>query len=142
LYDENGECIIHQLWFGRIIAYASKGADLNLPKSLGGRNFLHITDASQILYAVARKNVEGFINIAHPESFSYKEIALKAYSIFNKGGNIREAEDKKPFREVRFPCGLDAFERLEYYPRINMAEGILMIREGDTAKNFGPMDVR
>jgi nucleoside-diphosphate-sugar epimerase len=141
LYDEYGECCRHQSWFGRIVAYAAAGKDLHMPGSLGPRNFVHVSDAARLLCAASERKVQGRMNIAHFESMSYGQIASMAYSVFNKGGKISEAENKAPFRKVNFPSGESAFARLECRPVIMMHDGLRMIQSLDTQGNFGPMDV-
>jgi nucleoside-diphosphate-sugar epimerase len=141
LYDEYGDCCRHQPWFGRIVAYAGAGKDLNMPKSAGARNFVHVSDAARMLLAASRLGASGRMNGAHFESLTYEQIASLAYSVFKNGGKINEAREKAPFRKVNFPSGENAFTALKYRPEITMLQGLTMIKDHNMQGNFGPMDV-
>jgi nucleoside-diphosphate-sugar epimerase len=141
LYDTDGDCIRHQPWFGRIVAYASRGLDLRMPRSAGARNFLHLDDAVGMMLAAARVPVDGVLDIVHPESLTYEEIARVAYETFGQGGRVVVDAAKQPFRPIHFPDGAAAFSVLGLMPSISIAEGIARIRDQATWAAFGPMDV-
>lgn len=141
LYDTAGDCVRHQPWFGRAIAYAANGQDLNLPASDGLRSYLHIEDAARLLLAAATENVHGVLDVVHPGMTSGEELSGLAYQIFGHGGQARIAPGKKPFRKVYYPDGAETFELLGVSPAISLAEGITRIRDANTGKAFGPLDV-
>jgi nucleoside-diphosphate-sugar epimerase len=141
LYDENGECCRHQPWFGRIIAYASSGKLLRMPRSNGTRNFIHVDDAALMMQAALENRVMGRLGLSHPESLSYKDIAAKAYEIFASNGDFIEVPEKTPFRKVYFPDSTESFAKLNCRPSINMSDGINMIKRAGTANKYGPIDV-
>jgi len=141
LYDENGECCRHQQWFGRIIAYASSGKLLRMPRSNGTRNFIHVDDAALMMQAALENRVIGCLGLSHPESLTYKDIAAKAFEIFASKGNFIEVPGKTPFRKVYFPDSMESFAKLNCWPSINMNDGINMIKRAGTANKYGPMDV-
>ncbi len=141
IYDAAGRCCSHQPWFGRIIAYASRGENIRMPRSLGVRNFLHVTDAADLMIRAADTEVRGILNISHPEAMTSDEIAAVAYDTFGLGGNVIDAPEKAPFRKINFPDGAQAFSQLNLLPSITMKDGIEMIRNAGTAKAFGPMDL-
>ncbi|MGU3494602.1 NAD-dependent epimerase/dehydratase family protein [Xanthobacteraceae bacterium A53D] len=141
LYDTEGRCCRHQPWFGRIIAYASRGLDLRMPASLGPRNFIHVADAADLMIRAATSGVTGTLDIAHPEPLTWQQIADLAYAAFGQGGGAQIAPEKAPFRAVQFPDGASAFARLGLAPTISMAGGIARIVAAGTAPAFGPMDV-
>lgn len=140
-YDTAGRCCAHQPWFGRIIAYASQGLDMRLPRSDGVRNFLHVRDAADLMIQAATRGMTGIVNAVHPLSLTVDEIATIAYEVFGKGGKIVRAPEKPPFRPIHFPEGSEAFAQLTSGPAIGMHQGIRMIRDAGTAKAFGPMDI-
>ncbi len=142
LYDTAGACIRHQPWFGRIIAYAANGADLNMPRSDGVRNFLHLDDAVRTTIAAGRSAASGILDVVSPESLTLEEIAAKAYTVFGKGGNITIDAAKSPFRLMHFPDGALAIERLGVKPEISILQGIAAIRDNGTWPAFGPLDVK
>ncbi|WP_428427432.1 NAD-dependent epimerase/dehydratase family protein [Pararhizobium sp.] len=141
LYDTAGCCCGHQPWFGRVIAYASDGKDMRMPRSDGVRNFLHVRDAAEMMIQAAICGTTGILNVVHPESLTFEEIAHIAYEVFGEGGKVVIAPEKPPFRPIHFPHAAETFERLGLGPAIGMRQGINMIRDAGTVKAFGPMDI-
>ena len=142
LFDQQGLCCAHQPWFGRIIAYASRGLDLRLPPSGGARNFVHVTDAARLMARAADAKLEGRWPVCHSEMLDNTQIAEIAYREFGVGGNIIIDQNKSPFRRVYFPEDCPLFQQLGDGPQISMAEGIAMIHRSGHAEDFGPMDVQ
>lgn len=141
LFDMEGECCRHQPWFGRIVAYTSRGLNLNMPPEGGLRNFLHIQDAARLLIRAVHAGISGTWEACHPDSMTHTEIAKHAYRVFGQGGAILVDENKVPFRHITIPDGSPLFTRLGLQPRVTMARGLEMIRDAGTASAFGPMDV-
>ncbi|WP_343835052.1 NAD(P)-dependent oxidoreductase [Castellaniella ginsengisoli] len=141
LYDVEGRCCRHQPWFGRIVAYASRGMDLHMPAPGGARNFLHVRDAARLLMQAWQEGVSGVWDIVHPESLDYWQIAQCAYGVFGSGGHIEIAQAKQPFRALNLPAGDALFDRLGMWPEISMEQGLKMIRDTGCAGAFGPLDV-
>jgi nucleoside-diphosphate-sugar epimerase len=141
LYDTQGRCCNHQPWFGRIVAYASRGQDLRLPESCGPRNFLHVEDAAEFMITAAKRELSGVVEVVHPQFLTCDELAEMAYSVFGCGGKVSRAHEKAPFRKIAFPAADAALEVLGR-PRIEMQEGLLRIKERNTWQAFGPMDVK
>ena len=141
LFDVEGRCCDHQAWFGRIIAYASRGQDLRMPRSDGVRNFLHVRDAADLMIRAADRDVSGILDVGHPQSLTIEQIADIAFDVFAKGGRSVIAPEKAPFRSIHFPDSAAAFERMDFWPAINMRDGIAMIRDAQSAAAFGPMDL-
>ena len=141
LYDEYGACCVHQLWFGRIVAYAFAGQKLRMPGGHAKRNFLHVADAVRLMMAAVSGRVEGRLTVTHPESLTSEEIAGLAYEIFGKGGGFEIVQEKPPFRDLFIPDSRDSFKALACHPEISMREGLQMIKESGSPENFGPMDV-
>lgn len=139
-YDTEGRCCAHQPWFGRIIAYASRGLDLRMPASLSPRNFMHVEDAAEAMIRAAEEPVHGIIPISHPENLTSDELAALAYDTFAAGGRPIIVPDKAPFRAFRFQDGAESLTALALRPR-SMRAGLEGIRDAGTANAFGPMDV-
>lgn len=142
LYDTEGLCCNHQPWFGRIIAYTSRGHALRLPPSLGKRNYMHVSDAASILIASAKKELTGYWSVCHNESFDHAEVAALANQVFGSGGNVIIDETKTPFRQVSYPSDYALFNTLPHKPKVTMVEGLNMILASGFSVNFGPMDVQ
>jgi len=139
-YDTEGRCCARQPWFGRIIAYASRGLDLRMPASLSTRNFMHVEDAAEAMIRAAEESVHGIIPISHPENLTSDELAALAYDTFAAGGHPIIVPEKAPFRAFRFQDGAESLTALALRPRSTRA-GLGGIRDAGTAEAFGPMDV-
>jgi nucleoside-diphosphate-sugar epimerase len=141
LYDTDGACCVHQPWFGRIVAYVSRGLELRLPPPSSPRNFVHVSDAARLMIKAAHERLEGVWPLCHDERLHYEEIARIADDIFGASASIVIDPHKSPFRSNEFPNSAHLFERLTDRPRISMREGLALIRQMGQAMHFGPMDV-
>ncbi|WCH22657.1 NAD-dependent epimerase/dehydratase family protein [Aeromonas salmonicida] len=141
LWDDEGLCCVHQPWVGRIIAYASRGMDLNMPVSLGPRNFLHVEDAATLMLLAAENRLSGIYPACAQVSIDMFTLALRAFSLFNAGGKVTLDSSKKPFRHVKFSEDFTLYKRLGYFPKIAILDDISRIKSAKTAPAFGPMDV-
>ena len=142
LYDTEGRCRAHQPWFGRIIAYASRGATIRMPDSRGSQNFLHVRDAADLMIRAAERGLSGVHAAVNPSPLSYRDIADIAYAVFDRGGTVEVAPEKTPFRPVDTPAAGETLTSLGKLSLITMHEGISGIRDAGTAGAFGPMDVK
>jgi len=142
LWDTEGLCCAHQLWFGRIVAYASRGQTLKMPSSDGGRNFMHVTDAARLLIRAAQRDLMGIHAVAYPTDIDLADLARLAYEVFGKGGGVVIDPSKTPFRKMAFPREDGVFTRLGYQPKISLQQGLEMIRDAGTVGRFGPMDLQ
>jgi nucleoside-diphosphate-sugar epimerase len=141
LFDTEGLCCRHQPWFGRIIAYASRGLELRLPASIKEQNFIHVSDAARLMISAAESKISGSWPVCHYESLNNTRIAELAYREFDCGGKLVIDMDKNPFQPVTFPEDRSIFAFLNDEVRINMADGIAMIHHSGFSEKFGPLDV-
>jgi nucleoside-diphosphate-sugar epimerase len=142
LYDTDGRCCAHQPWFGRIIAYASRGLDLNMPAPNGIRNFMHISDAVKLMIIAWKQKVQGIFPIGHPDVMDYYDIANIAYQEFNCGGKITIDKDKIPFKKAQFPSEFELYSKIGCIDFISISECIKEIKMKGMSINFGPLDVK
>jgi len=142
LWDTEGACCAHQPWFGRIVAYASRGQTIKMPAANGRRNFMHVSDAAQLLIRAAGGTLEGIHSVSHPVDIDLAEFAQVAYRVFGRGGSVVIDPAKTPFRNVNFPREEGVFKALGYQPRISPEQGLVLIRDAGTDDRFGPMDVQ
>lgn len=140
LYDERGECVRHQRWFGRIVSHARSGRVLRLPPGDAARNFVHVHDAAAAMLAACRVRAEGVLHVCHPQSDSYLDIARQAYEVFGQGGEILIAQEKAAFWPAYFPPASAEVADLGVSFR-SMEQGLRDIREGDHAACFEVFDV-
>ena len=139
--DSYGKCIKHQAWFGRIIRYTEKGLDLNMSVEKSLNNFIHVDDVARILIGSEKKQLQGFFDVLHPQSFSYHEIARKAYKIFNNGGKVIINPNKLPFHYFNFKYDDLIYQKLEFYPEWDIEKTIKDIKKLNSSDNFGAFDV-
>jgi nucleoside-diphosphate-sugar epimerase len=142
LWDTNGACCAHQPWFGRIIAYASRGLTLNMPNADGPRNFMHVSDAAKLLIRAADTSVTGIHPVSFPTDIDMEAFARQATRVFAQGGMIKIDATKKAFRKMQFPKDEFIFDALGVRPEISLEEGLTLIRQAGTAAAFGPLDVQ
>lgn len=142
LWDTEGACCSHQPWFGRIIAYASRGLVLNMPDAEGARNFMHVSDAARLLIRAAGTSFTGIHPVSFPVDTDILEFARRANIAFGQGGAIKIDATKKPFRKMQFPKDESVFEALDFRPGISLDDGLRLISQAGTAAAFGPLDVQ
>lgn len=142
LYDSEGLCCNHQPWFGRIIAYASKGKNINLPASKGVRNYMHVSDAALLMINSVEKKLAGYFPACHTEYLTHTEIALMAKKEFNSKGQVIINEAKTPFRSLNYPNEQILFKKLKIKTSVPLEEGLRMIASSSNLEKFGPMDIQ
>ncbi|MDC1160485.1 NAD(P)-dependent oxidoreductase [Luminiphilus sp.] len=141
LYDSYGVCCKHQPWFGRIIAYTSRGLALALPGSDGIRNYLHVVDAARFIIGAAREKLNGCWPLCHPEQMTHEAIAHLANREFDMGSHIEIDDAKNRFRACNYPDSARLFNELNMVPSITMEAGLHQISECGAAHLYGPLDV-
>jgi nucleoside-diphosphate-sugar epimerase len=142
IYDTEGKSAKHQQWFGRIVANASRGMDLIMPDSEGGRNYLHVTDVAFLMIKALENELSGCWPLCNGEQMEYAQIAELAFAEFARGGKVLQDRKKLPFRKVNYPSSEELFKRLGVIPAISMTQGLEMIHRSGTALNFGLMDAQ
>lgn len=142
LSDTEGLCCAHQPWFGRIVAYASRGRKLNMPGSIGPRNFMHVSDAARLFILAAERKLEGIYAVSHPVNVDLYDLAVSAFRVFGHDEEPVVDPAKTPFRTVSYPCTSELFRQLGYQPQISPEKSLVLIRDAGTADRFGPMDVQ
>lgn len=140
LYDERGECVRHQRWFGRIVSHARSGCILRLPPGDAPRNFVHVQDAAALMVAASEAHILGVLHVCHPVGDTYLEIARQAYAIFDEGGGIEIAHEKTAFWPAYFPPVSPELAALGLVFR-PMTDGLRGIRDGGHAARFAVFDV-
>ncbi|MDC1287106.1 hypothetical protein N8198_04410, partial [Gammaproteobacteria bacterium] len=81
------------------------------------------------------------LEMSHPESVSYEEIARQVYEVFGNSDGYEVAPEKQEFGELFIPDSKKSFELLNYWPKISMSCGLEMIKSTGSPEKFGPMDV-
>lgn len=140
LYDERGDCIRHQRWFGRIISYARSGRVLRLPPGDAPRNFVHVCDAVTAMILASDGGVEGVLHVCNPHSESYLSLARHAYEVFGQGGEVQISQEKTAFWPAYIPPVSPELAPLGlmFTP---MLDGLRAIRDGGYAARYEVFDV-
>lgn len=141
LLDTEGSCCRHQPWFGRIVAYASRGLTLRMPTAEGPRNFLHVADVAKLMIAAAQSDITGNYLVSAQRDTDLHTLAQEAYALFDQGGEVNIAEDKPPFRKISFPHNNLIYDELGINLELDAFDTLRMIHAAGTANRFGPMDV-
>jgi nucleoside-diphosphate-sugar epimerase len=142
LIDDDGDCIRHQPWFGRVIAYAGSGNSLGLPDSLGPRNFLHVQDAAELMIRAAFQKLQGVFPVISVEFWLMHQLADLACRIFSKGGSWHLNTEKTPFRRFNYPAHSDdLWSLLNYKEKMTMENYLRHLTELNSIHQFGPLDV-
>jgi nucleoside-diphosphate-sugar epimerase len=142
LWDTEGLCCAHQPWFGRIVAYASRGLDLKMPISNGSRNFMHVSDVARILIRASKNDLTGIHTVGNSLDVDLVELAHSAYEVFGMGGGVVIDPQKNPFRKILFSRDDFVYSVLGCEPMLTPLEGLERIRDAGTSHRFGPMDVQ
>lgn len=141
LIDDDGDCIRHQPWFGRLVAYAGSGNKLALPDSLGPRNFLHVQDAAELMIRAALQKLQGVYPVLSDEYWLMHQLADLAYRVFSRGGSWHINAQKTPFRQMNYPAQAELWSLLHYQPKLTMEQYFRRLAELNTINRFGPLDV-
>jgi nucleoside-diphosphate-sugar epimerase len=143
LFDDNGMCIAHQPWIGRIVRYAFEKRPLYMPQSGGKRNFLHVQDAARLLLEVSRNTyLSGILNGCSPHQYSYEDLAHIAFTFNECIDSLHISNEKQPFRPICLPRDKPLYEVLNQEPMITPARWIEQIAALKSWPCFGPMDVQ
>lgn len=141
IYDTEGRCCVHQPWFGRIVAYTSRGLPLRLPPDGAPRSFLHVDDAAGLMVAAARAELSGVWPACHTEKLTYEALAYLSREVFETSGPLNIDLAKKPFRSMPVIDSSGFFREATFTDFISMRDGLERIRRAGMAHQFGPMDL-
>lgn len=128
IYDEKSLFKRHQPLFFNIIEKAYSGENIVLYGSNDAmRNYIHISDIVKIILYVVEKGVVGVYNCTYQTDVRLSYIAKIALEVFGKGGEIYFDDSKDNVFDNIFPIDNDLYNKINYYPVIDIKEGVKMI---------------
>jgi nucleoside-diphosphate-sugar epimerase len=119
----------HQPFFYSIIDKAVRNEDIMLYGNHDAlRNYIYIDDLVEIISLIIQKGVEGVYSCAHPENISYSTIAKSSISAFESKSQVFFLKDKPNMPDNVFEWDSSIYDKIDFIPRVNILEGMRMIR--------------
>jgi nucleoside-diphosphate-sugar epimerase len=130
LYDKEGEAQHHQPFLYAMLRSAQQGRDITLyGKNDPPRNYLFVTDATEVIRGVIRAGLEGSYPCFHPVSHRVSEIAQLALETYGMGGDVIWDRGKPDIKSVPIIEDRRLFDRLGYQPGVDLRAGMALIRD-------------
>ena len=128
LYGDDNRFRRHQPFFYDIVDKAQAGEDVVLfGTNDARRNFLHVDDLCQAIEGVASKSLTGTFACMQPRDVTYSGIAHAAIEAFRSKSKVRFAPERDNMPDNTLPADNTLYERLGYYPKVSLAEGMARI---------------
>ena len=119
----------HQPFFYSMVDKAEAGEDIMLFGNHDAlRNFIHIDDLVEVISLVIQKKVTGTYSCTHPDNLSYSAIANASVAAFKSRSQVAFLKDKPNTADNVFPWDGSLYEKIDFYPQINILEGMKMIK--------------
>lgn len=129
LYGDTSALAAHQPFFYRMIDTAAQGQDVTIyGKHDALRNYLHVTDLSEIIARVIAGTATGTYACMYPTDVTFSEIARTAQRVFAKGGTVTFLEDKPDIPDNIFSKDLTIYDTIGYAPQMTLEAGIQRIK--------------
>ncbi len=130
LYGSDESFRVHQPFFYTMVDKAQNGEDISLYGSNDPiRNYLHAQDLSEIIVRVVHGKVNGSYSCTFPVDVTYSQIAKSAFKAFKKNGKVYFQKDKPDIADIFFEKDFSLYERLGFYPKISIEEGMKKISD-------------
>jgi nucleoside-diphosphate-sugar epimerase len=130
VYDAAGGCRAHQGLLYGMIDRAIAGDDITLYGSTDPeRSYLYISDLASAVKGVVETTLAGTFVCASPQRLRISELARLALQTFGSAGRVHFDPSKSDIPDLGQIVGVDLFEQLGDAPRIDMAEGLRLVRE-------------
>ena len=128
IYGNQNSFRKHQPFFYAMVDKAEKGEDILLYGNNDAiRNFIHVDDLVALIAFIIENKVEGEYSCMHPEDLTYSRIANAAIAAFNSKGTVHFLKDKTDIENNIFLKDHSLYEKIQFYPRISIEEGMEMI---------------
>ena len=130
LYGTHDGFRVHQPFFYSIIDKAERGEDIPLFGTNDPvRNYLYIDDLLEVISRVISGKTEGVYSCCHTADTTYSQIANAAFAAFQSNGKVYYVKDKPNIPDIIFDKDLTIYEKINFFPRISIGEGIKKIAE-------------
>lgn len=128
LYGDDERFRRHQPFFYTIIDKAQYGEDIVFFGARDAqRNFLHVDDLCHVIEGVVLNSLVGTYSCLQPKNVRFSEIASAAIAAFNSTSKVRFDDSREDIPDNIFPPDNTLYERLGFYPKISLAEGVARI---------------
>lgn len=130
LYGASGAFSKNQLLLYTMADRASRGESITIYGSNDAlRNYLYVDDLINALELLLLHPLEGIFSAVYPRNYRLSEIAEAALRAFGKGGTVMFDRDKPDMPDNGFTAENSIFEALKTDPPLNIAEGMLKMRD-------------
>lgn len=129
VYDDCSDARHHQNLFYLIADRAQFGEEVVIYGTHDAqRNYIHISDVTEIVSRVVLLGVAGYFTCAHPSFVRISDMARCAFSAFEQDPQIRFLTDKPDMVDLPQITDFSIYERVGYSPLINIDEGYIRIK--------------
>ena len=129
IYDDEGLCRRHQAFFYLVADRAQAGQDIELfGNNDARRNYINLSDFSEILLRVVQKRKTGEFLCLHPDYVRISEMAIAAYAAFGTRGMVRHVRDRPSLADLPEIFDDTLYRGIDFRPRIDIREGYKRIK--------------
>jgi nucleoside-diphosphate-sugar epimerase len=125
LYGPVGLFRRHQPFFYKILNQVAAGEEIIFQgRNDALRNFIHVDDVAEVISRCVAGKVSGEFSCIALENIRYSQIARTALQVLGGRSVIRFDPSKPDIEDNPFFSDNQLYRRLDYFPRIDLAEGI------------------
>ncbi len=129
VYDDRGDCRRHQGLFYMMADRAQAGEEITLYGAHDARrNYIHLDDLAETVARVVDQRCIGEYACAHPRSVRLGEMAQAAFAAFDQDRQARFLPDKPALSDLPEIDDFALYDRIDFWPRIDVAQGYRRIR--------------
>lgn len=130
VYDDGEQCRLHQPLLYAIADKAQAGQGVELYGSNDARrNYLHLSDLTEVCVRLAKQGIPGLYNCGHPESPRLSAIVQAAFEAFGKPLDVRFLPEKGDIPDLApFECAHELYQQIGFTPRIDVRRGFELMR--------------
>lgn len=130
LYDAKDEYRKSQPLIYLMTDKAQKGENIEIYGNNDAlRNYIYVEDLAEIISRTIDLGIEGIYSCNFPKDYKLSKIAKVAQSAFNNGGEIVFLKDKQNIPDNVFDNKTDLYEKINFYPHIDIEIGMKKIAE-------------
>jgi len=128
IYDDNKKAAKHQKMLYRLIDLITGNQEIVI---YGGnnplRNYIHIDDVVEVIKRVVARNLEGEYCCVHPKSETILGLIKTIGHIMKTEPIVRLDLSKENIKDIFLPDDLSLYKIINYYPAVDLHEGIKRI---------------
>ncbi len=135
IYGETENFRRHQPFLYHIIDQAQAGRDIIIYGSHDAlRNYIFIEDLTDVLRRVVQLRLEGIYNCQYVQDYSYSTVANAAFEAFGRHGKVSFDITRDDLADKIFHKNFSLYERIGFYPKISIQEGLNRIASSRRTK--------